>query len=282
MGSIRIREWTKKQLEKVREDESHSSYDSVIKALLKDRQAVQLLQKKENDVQGDLSDKSEVSPALHKKKDKTFDNLTVVNEIVEADDGVMFLWCANCANEMAHLTLDGNINIEKYESKCQQCLTENNEHTTVAIEIGYPLEERQADETLHRDLIRCVVDYWDRVIKTAATSVTADTDADTIVTRFSQYQRQFEWDWPDDIPVITLEPGETYRNKATGDVFKVVERTSTHRDKLDSYRINQLSDDLTVESTETLANDELLPPILSRRLYKIDTDDNKFRIDEPP
>ena len=38
MATIRVRDWTKEQIEEIREAESHSSHDSVIKALLKDRE----------------------------------------------------------------------------------------------------------------------------------------------------------------------------------------------------------------------------------------------------
>lgn len=38
MPTIRIQDWTKEQLEAIREEEDHTSLDSVIKSLLKERE----------------------------------------------------------------------------------------------------------------------------------------------------------------------------------------------------------------------------------------------------
>jgi len=38
MATIRVREWTKERIEEIRETESHSTHDSIIKSLLKDRE----------------------------------------------------------------------------------------------------------------------------------------------------------------------------------------------------------------------------------------------------
>ncbi len=37
MPSIKVHDWTKGQLDEIKEEEEHSSYDSVIKTLLKER-----------------------------------------------------------------------------------------------------------------------------------------------------------------------------------------------------------------------------------------------------
>jgi len=37
MPSIKVHDWTKSQLDEIKEEEEHSSYDSVIKTLLKER-----------------------------------------------------------------------------------------------------------------------------------------------------------------------------------------------------------------------------------------------------
>lgn len=37
MPSIKVHNWTKGQLDEIKEEEEHSSYDSVIKTLLKER-----------------------------------------------------------------------------------------------------------------------------------------------------------------------------------------------------------------------------------------------------
>ncbi len=39
MPSIKVHDWTKDQLDEIKEEEEHSSYDSVIKSLLKEREA---------------------------------------------------------------------------------------------------------------------------------------------------------------------------------------------------------------------------------------------------
>jgi hypothetical protein len=37
MPTIKVNDWTKEQLEEIKENEDHSSFDSVIKSLLKER-----------------------------------------------------------------------------------------------------------------------------------------------------------------------------------------------------------------------------------------------------
>ena len=39
MPMIRVQEWTKDQLEEIKDEEDHTSLDSVVKTLLKDRSA---------------------------------------------------------------------------------------------------------------------------------------------------------------------------------------------------------------------------------------------------
>lgn len=38
MPTIKLKEWTKEQLEEIKEEEEHSSFDSVVKSLLKERE----------------------------------------------------------------------------------------------------------------------------------------------------------------------------------------------------------------------------------------------------
>jgi len=38
MPTIKVHDWTKEQLDDIKDEEEHSSYDSVIKSLLKERQ----------------------------------------------------------------------------------------------------------------------------------------------------------------------------------------------------------------------------------------------------
>jgi hypothetical protein len=37
MPTIKLNDWTKEKLESIKEDEDHSSFDSVVKSLLKER-----------------------------------------------------------------------------------------------------------------------------------------------------------------------------------------------------------------------------------------------------
>lgn len=39
MPTIKVREWTKDELDDIKEEEEHSSYDSVIKSLIKEHKA---------------------------------------------------------------------------------------------------------------------------------------------------------------------------------------------------------------------------------------------------
>ena len=38
MPTIRLNEWTKERLDEIKDEEDHSSYDSVVKSLIKDRE----------------------------------------------------------------------------------------------------------------------------------------------------------------------------------------------------------------------------------------------------
>ena len=87
MATIRIREWTKKQIERIRETESHSSNDSVIKSLLKDRELAKFAGKR---IEG--TDRASVTEATQ-VSDKRFDDLIIIDELSFPDNGVVFLWC---------------------------------------------------------------------------------------------------------------------------------------------------------------------------------------------
>lgn len=39
MPTLKVQQWTKDQLDAIKDEEEHSSYDSVIKSLLKEREA---------------------------------------------------------------------------------------------------------------------------------------------------------------------------------------------------------------------------------------------------
>ncbi|MFC4541428.1 hypothetical protein ACFO5R_05750 [Halosolutus amylolyticus] len=260
MATIRIREWTKEQLEEIRDAESHSSHDSVIKSLLKDHELAQF---------ANATTPSE-DPAEPDSLpgEKAFDDLTVFDELTTVDSGVLFLWCPNCGKEMAHLSVENPLRIPVYEMECQRCLTHLDHHAIVGIEIGYPIEKRLVEETLQDDLKACVIDYWDRKLEHLAVEVTDDdTDLEHLVWQFGQYVRDFDWDWPADVPVIGVEPGTTYRDEMTGDVLQVIERVTDNRNELDSYRVRRSESDGDRSETEIMGTGTLMPLLLRRSLY---------------
>lgn len=53
--TIKVQEWTKEQLDGIKEEEDHSSYDSVIKSLLKDRE-YRLSTEEDSDGERDIDD----------------------------------------------------------------------------------------------------------------------------------------------------------------------------------------------------------------------------------
>lgn len=259
MATIRIRDWTKEQLEEIQDAESHSSHDSVIKSLLKDHELAQFAHAT---APSDESIESESAP-----EEKAFDDLTVFDELTAVDNGVVFLWCPNCGKEMAHLSVENPIRIPVYEMECQRCLTHLDHHAIVGIEIGYPIEKRLVEETLQDDLKACVIDYWDRKLEQLAIEVSADADLDHLVWQFGQYVRTFNWDWPSDVPVIGIEIGRTYRDDVTGDVLEVLECVTENRNELDSYRVRRYRNDADDPETEIMGKDSLMPLLLRRSLY---------------
>ncbi|WP_227378406.1 hypothetical protein [Haladaptatus halobius] len=265
MATIRVRDWTKERIEEVREKESHSSHDSVIKALLKDRELAKFagtsLEGEEKETKGTPDEPT----------DKIFNNLTVLAELVHADNGVLFLWCPNCGNEIAHLGVENPISIPIFEMECQRCLSRLNQHAIVGIEIGYPIEERIIEETLDEDLKACVIDYWDRTIQRIATEPNPEEnlDEEQLIRQFEEFRDEFGWDWPTDIPVIGLKQGKKYHNKRTDDRIEVIEQMAEDRSSANTYRVKKLSNSEGKEEAET----ELWKPttvmdlILSRDLY---------------
>lgn len=266
MATVRIREWTKEQLEEIQEKESHSSHDSVIKSLLKDHELAQFATVGEPG-----EEPEEPAPA---DVDKEFDDLTVFDELVSVDNGVLFLWCPNCGNEMAHLSVENPLKIPVYEMECQRCLTHLDHHAIVGIEIGYPIERRLMDDTLRDDLKACVIDYWDRKLEQLATEVVEDVNLDHLVWQFGQYLREFDWDWPADVPVIGIEVGKTYRDELSGDVLEVLDCVTENRNEINSYRIRRHKDEAGRTETEILGKESLMPLLLRRSLYLEETDDD--------
>jgi len=244
MATIRVRDWTKEQIERIRDAESHSSHDSVIKSLLKDRELAKFA--------GEAPDPATTAPDEPRgETDKPFDDLTVVDELSAPDDGVVFLWCPNCATEIAHLTVERTLSVSVFEMECQHCLTDLNQHAIVAIEIGYPIERKLTDDDLAADLRACVIDYWDRRLGADTDeAATGTADTEQLVWQFGQYAREFGWEWPADVPAVAFVPGTTYRNATTDERIAVVEPVTENRNALDSFEIGRYGPDTAPADAE--------------------------------
>ena len=245
MATIRLRDWTKEQIEKIRAAESHSSHDSVIKSLLKDRELAKFAGE----------DVSTTEPTITEEpqppEDKAFDDLTVLHELTNADNGVMFLWCPNCGTEIAHLTAEHPTGLTVFEIECQRCLNLLDQHALVAIEIGYPIEQKLVDNLLQDDLKACVIDYWDRALETATEHPpTDDVDVEHLVWQFHQYVHNFAWDWPEDVPAVGIEVGATYRNTKTDERIEVLEPVTENRNALDSFKVKRYAADATPDEVD--------------------------------
>lgn len=266
MPSIRIHDWTKEKLEAVREEEAHSSYDSVIKALLRDRK---LARAAEHVTEIDRPEPTEAPT----DPDKRFEDLTALAEIDAAEEGVMFLWCPNCGNEVAHIVTDNPISMSVFEIQCQQCLSQLNHHALVAVEIGYPVEEKVVDNELRSDLRACIVDYWDRTLAKIGTGdVDADVDDEYLVWQLFQYYRTFDWEWPADVAAVGLEPGETYVNRSTNEYIAVVDAVDGHQNELGAFRVESWPEgaDRGEATEQVLDPDEITHLLCNRALYPAD------------
>jgi len=259
MATIRVRDWTKERIEEIREAESHSTHDSVIKGLLKDRELAKFAGAGVPDRDGTVGDSPE-------EPETVIEDLTVLAEMVRADSGVLFLWCPNCGNEMAHLGVENPLAMSVFEAECQRCLCRLDQHAVVGIEIGYPVEQRIVDGTLESDLRECVVDYWDRTLRDLGTGTPGiDTDEEQFVWKLDRYDRSFDWDWPADVPVVSVQAGRTYRNEATDERIEVLEATTEHRNSLDSYRVRR--HDGNGSETEEIDPGTVANLLLGRGLY---------------
>ena len=267
MPTIRIQDWTKEELESVRELESHSSYDSVVKALLRDRKLVQAID------QSDGMAEAEAAVEPDTESEKRFENLTALAEVSTAEKGIMFLWCPNCGNEIAHITTDNPVDMSVFEIQCQQCLSELNHHALVTVEIGYPVEEKTVENELQSELRSCAIDYWDRTLeKIGDGTIDSDVDEEYLVWQVGEYYRLFDWEWPTDVPTVGLKPGTTYRNRNTDEYLEVIETASEHQHELDDVHGKVWSGDSDPdEATEqTLNPDETTHLLCSRTLYHTD------------
>lgn len=266
MPSIRIHDWTKEKLEAVREEESHSSFDSVIKALLRDRKLAQATELTGGAAQPNLPEESINS-------DKQFEDLTALAELTAAEEGVMFLWCPNCGNEVTHIVTDNPISMSVFEIQCQQCLSELNHHAIVTVEIGYPVEEKVVENELQSDLQACIIDYWDRTLAQIGNgTVDADVDDEYLVWQFFQYYQTFDWEWPVDVATVGLKSGETYVNRSRDEYVEVIDAVDGHQRELGTFRVESWSEevDRSDATEQVLDPDEIRHLLCNRELYRVD------------
>lgn len=263
MATVRVRDWTKQQIDRIREKESHSSNDSVIKSLLKDRELAKFAG------EGIETGESSSHVAQQSPSEKSFDDLTVLDELISADNGVLFLWCPNCETEVAHLTVENPLDLSVFEIECQHCLSHLDQYAIVAIEIGYPIERKLTDDALQNDLKECVIDYWDRTLeKFTENTMDESVDVEQLIWQFDEYVTDFGWEWPSDVPVIGLEPGRTYRNTSTDKRIEVIESVTENRNSLDIFRVKRypLTGDPEGVEPEIIDSNAIIDLVTSRSL----------------
>lgn len=268
MATIRVRDWTKERIEEIRNRESHSSYDSVIKSLLKDRELATFA-----DATPDSRSAAESEPA-DAPVDTAIDDLTVFAEVQRADSGVLFLWCPGCGTEIAHLSVENPVDIPIFEVECKNCLAHIDQHALVAIEIGYPLEQRLVENALEDDLTTCVVDYWDRTLRNRDSDVESEdvVDDERLVWQFDQYVGEFNWEWPQDVPVVGIDVGRTYRNETTGEHLEVLETVAENRNAPNTYRVRRHDPGTSPAAVEpeVLDPENTINLIINRELVRTD------------
>ncbi len=261
MPTIRIKEWTKEKLEAVRNEEAHSSFDSVVKALLRDREVARMASR--------TLDTDDLAEQPREPEEKAFDDLTVLAELSHADEGILFLWCPNCRNEVSHVVTENPVSLSVFETQCQQCLSQLNHHALVVAEIGHPVEEELVDSQLEANLRDCTIDYWDRTLREVGDQAVDVQNEDALVWQFAQYSEQFSWEWPADIPVVGVEVGKQYRNEATDELLAVVERASDRRNDINDLHVEVWPVEGSREDSQPrlLERDDVIELLTDRVLY---------------
>lgn len=263
MATIRVRDWTKEKINEIRDAESHSSHDSVIKSLLKDRELAKFA--------GESAEPAGEAPSIGRDRtaDRAIEEMAVVDELSVPDNGVLFLWCPNCAMEIAHMNVDGEMNVSVLEMDCPHCLTNLDQHAIVSIDIGYPLERKLVEDGLQADMKTCVVDYWDRTLRTRAENTTDEgVGIEQLVWQFGRYAREFAWEWPTEVPAVGFEAGNTYRNTMTDEYIDVVEPVTGNRNALNSFEVKRygLDTDPADVEPEIMDSSTIVDLIVTRSL----------------
>ncbi|WP_330633508.1 hypothetical protein [Halocatena halophila] len=263
MATIRVREWTKQQLDRIRSNESHSSHDSVIKSLLRDRELARLVASPET------TPPTEHTGEPEPERNGEFGTLTVLAELTQPQNGVLFLWCPNCGNEVVHLTTESTIDISVLEIDCQSCLSPLDHHSIVAIDVDYPLEQKIVDGSLENDLQHCVIDYWDRTLsRIDSQSESSTSTPEELVWKFDNYHKMLLIEWPESIPVVSFEPDTVYRDLVTDQLIRVDKSVTENRNRLDSFEVRRYdpSGDPAATTPEIIDSAEVTNLLLERRL----------------
>jgi hypothetical protein len=227
-----VRDWTKEQINEIRDAESHSSHDSVIKSLLKDHEIAKFAGE-------GVEQTTESSPnTTETAADRAITEMAVVNELSVPNNGVLFLWCPNCGTEIAHMNVDGEMDVSVLEMDCPHCLSNLDQHTIVSIDIGYPLERKLVEDGLKEDMKACVVDYWDRALR-SENAAEDGVETERLVWKFGQYLREFAWKWPSEVPTVAFQAGNTYRNTMTDEYIDVIDPVTGNRNAPNSYEIRR-------------------------------------------
>ncbi len=266
MPTIRIRDWTKSRLDEIRDAESHSSHDSVIKSLLKDRELAASVE----DLAGSSDGPSTSATPGRLPGEGKVRGLSVLADLDAPENGVIFLWCPNCCTEVAHFTLTETTTFDVFEIECQRCLTRLDQHAVVAIDLSYPLEVKLVEAELADDLKTAVIDYWDRVLTKLSRDPTSagPEEVDRLVWQFDQYAREFMWEWPAEVPVVSLEPGEAYEYAEGSGLLEVQERISESGTAIDAFRVTRYDGDGGAGTTEVLDAEEASRLLRNRALLR--------------
>lgn len=248
MPTIRVRDWTKSRLDDIREAEAHSSHDSVIKSLLKDREIASSL----GEIGANRTSSEGTARSTEDRREGAVPGLTVLDELTDPERGVIFLWCPNCCTEVAHFTMAEPTAFEDFEIECQRCLTHLDHHAVVGIDLSYPLELKLIEDELAEDLKAAVIEYWDHRLRELARDPTqADPEAlDRLVWEFDQYARDFMWEWPADLPVVSLEPGAVYEFEDGTERLEVLERVTETGTRIDAFRVKRYPGDEPPDDVE--------------------------------
>ncbi len=262
MPTIRLKQWTKDKLEAVQTEESHSSFDSVIKALLRDHEYAKLVSRS-------IEPDAVIDEPVEESVDKAFTHLTVLAELTHADEGILFLWCPNCRNEVAHIVTSNPVSLSVFETKCQQCLSQLNHHGLVVAEIGHPVEEELVDGTLEANLRTCVIDYWDRMLERIGDRTVKVENKDALIWQIARRSEQFDWDWPDDVPVVGLEAGKEYINRNTDELLIVIEPASDRLNDINDLHIERwpAGTSRSESKSDLLERSEIIELLTERVIY---------------